>query len=202
MLRKIAQVQTLAHTIPKVKVKTMRQVRTDRQKLESDRNKIIDGALSILFILSIVIVVWGINIYRKTIIDPKYLFAVVSIGTVIAAVILFFVTKNFLNAFFTLFIAAAIGGGTTYFLTLYLNKELAVKEISSETFDIKTTGNLGSRKGGCRSPYAVIDFYGNEKQLVFYCEYEKSIHDYKIVKVDFFRGFFGFPVVETQTLIR
>ena len=184
-----------------MKVKTKRPVPPDTLKLKRDRNKTLDTVLSILFILSIAISVWGINIYRRTVIEPKYLFVAVSIGTIIVAVILLFVTKDYLNAFWTLFIAAAIGGGTTYFLTLYLNRELADKEVISEVFDIQTTGNLAKgKKGSCGSPYAIIDFYGYEKQLVFYCEYEKSIHNYKKVKVDFFRGFFGFPIVENQVL--
>lgn len=184
-------------------MKTRRPVRPDTNKLKRERNKTLDSVLSILFILSIAISVWGIGIYRRTIIEPKYLFVAVSIGTIIAAVILLFVTRDYLNAFWTLFVAALIGCGTTYFLTLYLNMELADKEVISEVFEIQTTGNLArGKKGGCGSPYAIIDFYGHEKQLIFYCEYEKSIHNYKKVKVDFFRGFFGFPVVENQVLVQ
>jgi hypothetical protein len=145
--------------------------------------------------------VWGIDIYRKTIIEPKYLFVVVSMGTIFAAVILLFVTRDFLNAFWTFFIAAAIGGGTAYFLTLYLNRELADKELTSETFDILKTGNLArGKRSSCGSPYAIIDYYGYKKELVFYCEYEKSIHTFKKVKIDFSEGFFDFPVVQSQTL--
>ena|GEM_PF-1099995 len=183
-----------------MKLKTKRPVPNDRQSRKRDRHKTLDVILFVLFLISVGLVVWGINIYRRTIIEPKYLFVAVSLGTVVAAIILLFVTREFLNAFWTFFLAAAIGGGTVYFLTLYLNRELAEKELASETFDIQRTGNLArGRKGVCRSPYAMIDFYGFEKQLVFYCEYEKTIHDFRKVRVDYFKGFFGFPIVQNQT---
>jgi hypothetical protein len=187
-----------------VKVKTRLPPPTGRGTRKEDRYNTLDAILFILFILSIGLVVWGINIYRRTVIEPKYLFVAVSMGTIVAAVILLFVTREFLNAFWTLFIAAIVGGGTAYFLTLYLNRELVVdKEITSDTFNIQKTGNLARGKSGsCRSPYAMIDFYGSEKRLVFYCEYEKTIHNYKKVEVEYFKGFFGFPVICKQTLVQ
>lgn len=185
-----------------MKVKTKRPVLTSRHKRKQDRNKTIDAVLFILFVLSLGLVVWGIDIYRKTIIEPKYLFAAVSTGTIFAAIILLFITRDFLNAFWTFVTAAAIGGGTAYFLMLYLNKELADKELTTETFDILKTGNLArGKRSTCGSPYAIIDFYGYEKELVFYCEYEKSIHKFSKVRLDFFKGFFDFPVVQSQALV-
>ncbi|MEI6950118.1 hypothetical protein V9K67_23235 [Paraflavisolibacter sp. H34] len=92
--------------------------------------------------------------------------------------------------------------GNAYFLTLYLNREFAEKEVTADIFVIKETGNLAKGKGGsCRSPYVMIDFYGCEKQLVFDCEYQEIVHDYKKVKLDYFKGVFGFPVVQSQTLL-
>lgn len=170
---------------------------------ENKRSRIkkLDAILTVLFILSIVLVIWGIDIYRKTIIEPKYLFVAVCMGTIVAAVFLLFITREFLNAFWTFGITAAIGGGISYFLLLFLNKEFADKTLNTELFPIQKTGNLGrGKKGVCRSPYAIIDFYGLEKQLIFYCEYETAIHSFKRVKVDYFRGFFGFPVVQDQFL--
>lgn len=205
LVQENAPIQLLAainKIIPQVKLKTKRPVLNDNQSHKRDRNKTLDAVLFVLFLLSVSLVVWGINIYRRTIIEPKYLFVAISLGTFVAAIILLFVTRVFLNAFWTFFLAAAIGGGTVYFLILYLNRELANKEITSETFDIHRTGNLAKgRKGVCRSPYVMIDFYGFEKQLVFYCEYEKTIHNFRKVRVDYFKGFFGFPIVQNQTLV-
>lgn len=174
----------------------------DKEAHKRKRNKTLDIILFFLFLISICFVVWGIGIYRRTVVEPRYLFAVISLGTTVVAIPLLIVTKEFLNAFWTLFLAVFIGGGCTYFLTLYLNRELADNEVSSEIFDIQKTGNLA--KGGksvCQSPYAMIDFYGFEKQLIFYCEFEKSIHGFTKVKVDYYKGFFGFPIIQNQILV-
>lgn len=137
-----------------------------------------------------------------TIIEAKYLFGAISFGTIVAAIILFFVTKEYLNAFWTFFIATIIGGGITYFLTLFINKEIANSEINVEFFEIQSTGTLAKgTKSTCRRPYAMINFNGIEKELVFDCKYEKKIQEYKTVKLDYSIGFFGFPYVRKQTLI-
>lgn len=137
------------------------------------------------------------NNYNRT----KIPLGVVSVGTIVAAVIFRLVARDFLGTLGTIFRAAVMGGGTVYFLTLYLNRELADTELNSETFDIIETGNLAKgKRGNCRQPYAIIDFYGYEKQLLFYCDDEKNIQTYKKVQVDYFKGYFNFPVVHDQAL--
>jgi len=43
-----------------------------------------DAALTVLFFISIGLTIWGINIYRLTIIGIKYLFSAIVFGTIIA----------------------------------------------------------------------------------------------------------------------
>jgi hypothetical protein len=94
-----------------------------------------------------------------------------------------------------------IGGGFFYFGLLYLNQALAGKEILTDDFQIVETGNLGGgRKSSCFQPYAIIDFYGTRKQLMFYCEYEKTIKNYSKVTVTFSKGLFGFDVIKSKQL--
>lgn len=167
------------------------------------RNKRLEVIFLILVFISSLFVLWGINIYRRTIVEPKYLMGAISFGTISGSVILLYVTKDYLNAFWTIFIATIIGGGTIYFLLLVINKHIASSEITNEWFEIKSSGTLAkSRKRRCRKPYTIINFNGVDKELIFDCTYEKSIHEYKMVSLDYSIGFFGFPYIRNQTLIQ
>jgi len=187
---------------PLIKLNKRKLIPNHRQSLKRARGTYFGTGLLIIFLISLILGAWGIGIYRRTIVEPKYLFGIAVLGTIIAAIILLFITREFLNAFLTLILASAIGGGTAMFLTLYLNRELSEREIISETFEIQRTGNLArGRSSNCNIPCAIIDFYGLEKQLVFYCEYEKTIHTFRKVKVDYSKGFFDFPIVRNKTPI-
>jgi hypothetical protein len=176
--------------------------RNDQAAREQKRIRILDSVLTVLFLGSAILVIWGIEIYRKTVIEPKHLLIVVMIATAMTSLILLAFTKNYLNAFWTIFIASVIGGGTSFFLTLFLNRELIRKEIVSEYFEIQDTGNMAKGlRSKCGPPYVVVNFHGREKQMVFPCRYETSIHTFKKIKLDHYEGFFGFVVIMNQELI-
>lgn len=160
-----------------------------------------DTILALLFFVSIALTIWAIGIYKLTIIDTKYLFAAAAFGTIIALAIMFFRRKRAYSIFWTLITSIAIGGGFFNFGLLYLNQTFTDQETLTDKFKIIKTGNLGrGRKSSCFQPYAVIDFYGTQKQLVFYCEYEKIIRNYSKVTVIFSKGLFGFHVIESKQL--
>jgi hypothetical protein len=157
--------------------------------------------LTLLFFASIGLTIWAIGIYRLTIIDIKYLFAAAAFGTLIAFAIILFRLKSTYSMRWTFVISIAIGGGFFYFGLLYLNQAFADKETLINDFQIVETGNLGrGRKSSCFQPYAIIDFNGTQKQLVFYCEYEKTIKNYSKVTVTFSKGLFGFDVIKSKNL--
>lgn len=175
--------------------------RDNYQKIEARKNRL-EVLLFLLMIASIFFAGWGILIYRKTIVEPKYLFGAICFGTIITSIILLFVTKQYLNAFWTFFISIIIGGGTIYFLTLFINKKLANQETNSEIFDIEETGTLAKgRRSRCRIPFAIINFNGIEKELIFDCKYENSINTFKKVRLEYSVGFWDFPVIRKQILI-
>jgi hypothetical protein len=82
------------------------------------RHLMLDLTLFILFVGSAAAMIFGINIYRDTIVAPRPLALPIILGTIGTLLVLFFFAKNFLNAFYILFLAATIGGGNSYFLTL------------------------------------------------------------------------------------
>lgn len=160
-----------------------------------------DTILAFLFFASIGLTVWAISIYRLTIIDIKYLFAASALGAIIALTIILIRRKSTYSIIWTFIISVASGAGLFYFGLLYLNQAFADKETLTEELQIIKTGNLGrGRKSRCFQPYAVVDFHGTQKQLVFYCEYEKTIKDYSKVTVNYSRGLFGFDIIKSKQL--
>ena len=160
-----------------------------------------DAILTVLFFTSIGLTIWGINIYRLTIIDIKYLFAIVAFGVIIAFATLTFLVKSSYSTFWTFFIKAGIGGGLFYFGLLFLNKQFADKKITTEDFKIIKTGTLGrGRSSTCFQPYVIINFYGTEKQLLFYCDDAQIIKRSTKVNLTYSKGSFGFNIIKSKRL--
>ena len=160
-----------------------------------------DAILTVLFFTSIGLTIWGINIYRLTIIDIKYLFATFAFGVIIAFATLTFFVKSSYSKFWTFFIKAGIGGGLFYFGLLFLNKQFADKKFTTEDFKIIKTGTLGrGRSSTCFQPYVIIDFYGTEKQLVFYCDDAQIIKHSAKVNFTYSKGSFGFNIIKSKRL--
>ena len=154
-----------------------------------------------LFFISLGLTIWGISIYRFTIIDTKYLLATIAIGICISLVALTFSVKSSYSTFWAAFIKTGIGGGFFYFGLLFLNQQFADKELLTNDFLIIKTGTLG--RGGksiCSQPYAVIDFYGTEKELLFYCGFSEIIKRSSKVTLTYSKGTFGFNVIKSQSL--
>jgi hypothetical protein len=101
-----------------------------------------DTILTVLFFASISLTIWGINIYRMTIIDLKYLFVTIAFGIIIAIAILTRLIKSSYSTIWTFLIKAGIGGGLFYFALLFINKQFADKEFLIEQFQIVKKGTL------------------------------------------------------------
>jgi hypothetical protein len=154
-----------------------------------------------LFFSSIGLTIWGINIYRLTIIDSWILIATIAFGMVVVSATLSLFLISSYGKFWTHFLTAVIGGGIFYFSFLLLNQRFASNKLSIERFDIIKKGSLPSgRAGHCSQPYVVIDFHNTEKQLVFYC------HDADLIKLStsvtlvYSKGAFGFNIIRSQRL--
>ena len=86
---------------------------------------------------------------------------------------------------------------------MFLNQAFSEVKTITESFQIIETGNLGKvRKKRCFQPYAIIDFYGTRKQLIFFCEYEKTIKNYSKITLTYSKGLFGFDVIKSKQLTR
>lgn len=138
-----------------MKVKGKRLLYENQQSRHRDGKRRGDLIFFTFFLLALALSTCATNIYRMTVIAPRYLFVTGCFGTIIVALLLFLVMKSSLNLFKTFFFALSIGGSIPCFLLLYLNKSLGNKEVTSEFFVIRKTGSLAKGKyGGCGSPYA------------------------------------------------
>ena len=93
-----------------------------------------DVILTILFFASVGFTIWGINIYRVTIIDIKYLFVTIAFGVIMSFAILTWLIKSSYSTTWTFLIKAGIGGGLFYFGLLFINQQFADKEFLTEQF--------------------------------------------------------------------
>jgi hypothetical protein len=84
---------------------------------------------------------------------------------------------------------------------MFLNREIPVKKLQTAMFAIKTTGNFAYSKG-CASPYAIVNFDQIRKRIRFPCEFQHDIQEYSKVRLEYYYGFFGLPVIERKVLIK
>lgn len=158
-----------------------------------------DFILQLLFWVSMVLVIWGINIYRITIIDIKYLTFTVVIGATIAFLIIQKTLKSSYSPGWIIFISVGIGGGIMYFGLLFINQQFADKALLAEECMILETGTLaGGRSSSCAQPFATVDFNGTEKELLFYCQDAEMLKRATKVNVTYSTGAFGFEVVQSK----
>jgi hypothetical protein len=162
-----------------------------------------DIILYLLFIASISLTVWAINIYRLTIIGTNILYVISGIGSVIALFLIRIFIKSAYSKFWTLFISIVVGSGAFNFGLLFLNQTFSNREIIKEDFQIIKIGTLGrSRPTRCFQPYAIIGFHGTEKQLVFYCDFAETLKNSSKVSLTYSKGLFGFDIIKTKQLVR
>jgi len=161
-----------------------------------------DTLLTILFFTSMGLTIWGINIYRLTIIETKYLFGTIAFAIFIGFAVLSFLLKSSYSTIWTFLIKAAIGGGLFYFAFLFINQQFADKQLQTEQFVILKKGTLGRGKSSsCFQPYVDIDFNGTEKELVFYCDYADIVKHSTKVNLTYSRGAFGFNIIKSKQLV-
>ena len=120
---------------------------------------------------------------------------------------LFFLLRKrinyYVNAEYGLFLQAFHGtillGGTFMFLFMALNYYLPLGKTIQYDLKVIKTGTMSSRRG-CGSPYAIVDYHGFHKQLVFPCN--TYLEGTNTIRVELQKGLFGFLIVKDSKLIR
>ena len=165
------------------------------------RKSLFDFITFLITVSCACLAVWSINIYRNTIIDWKILVPPVIIGIVFFLVSFWRILLNFgYKLWAILFICSICGGCLAHFGTMYLNQKFSRTETTTETYTIERKGTLAKGRSGCNEPYAVINFDGLEKELIFNCDISDIIYKYSKVKISYSKGFLGYYVIKGRTL--
>jgi len=84
------------------------------------------------------------------------------------------------------------------FAFMFLNYYISVNKTELVELKVLKTGNLTSRRG-CDPPFAIVDYYGFEKQLLFPCN--TQFGNTERIQVKLQTGLFGFKVVKDSKLL-
>jgi hypothetical protein len=141
-------------------------------------------------------------LYRFSIIPGKYLFDVGCIGSLMGFSILLFIPDNLYSKALGYFLAIVAGGSILVFGFLQINHTfLDIKE-NIHVFRIIKSGTISSNRKPCIRHFAEIDFNGMTKKLLFDCTDQNSLMTFSGVNINYSEGFFGFPVIRTQQLLK
>lgn len=150
----------------------------------------------------VALIVFGINIFRKTFIEWYWL-----IFPIILAPIIFYpLLKNFFfkpNAkyhpdkiFIFIYVAPF-----AYYLFLAINFYTAdTKNQITKTFKIEEKGEMYSKNKTNRTPYIIVHFESLRKQLIISKNDQQLLVNASQIKLNYSKGLFGFYVVENYEL--
>lgn len=142
------------------------------------------------------LMILGIELYRRTVINPFILIIVVAFGAIVGLFLLWKQSLLVMNRIWATVNCCATGGAMFYYFFLLLNYHFADSKLITADFEIVESGTLAKgSKSSCGRPYFSINFNGIEKQLVFKCNLERPLEDYRVVNVLYQKGLFGFEYI-------
>ncbi|WP_430405737.1 hypothetical protein [Fluviicola sp.] len=171
------------------------------QKKKPNQNS--DRLMSIMTFVSIGAILWEISLFRKTFINvsiPLTLF----IGGGFILFLLFrnrirYYVENAYGFFLQAFHGIILFGGLLMFFFMALNFYIPTGKIELVDLKVIKTGTLAKGRHGCGNPYAVVDYHGFEKQLIFPCS--ANLDHAERIKVHLQKGLLGFLVVKDTKLL-
>ncbi|TKK64088.1 hypothetical protein FC093_23325 [Ilyomonas limi] len=164
--------------------------------------KLFNGVLATFFFGSLLLTIREINIYEKTFIPFKIPFFIwVFTGLVFTPFFKRILTVYFTTPFLFLQIVYNIvtWGGLFVSAFMFANYYLADNKTIVINEKIISTGHLArGERGTCEEPFIIINYNGQEKQLVYYCD--TQVEKYKSVDLTIAKGFLGYDIVTNSDL--
>jgi len=160
----------------------------------------------LIALVGIILMVFEIHIYRKTIIKTTI---PISIIFTVGLIAFFFDRKNYNKTysisgfFFPLGQNIISWGFITCYLFMATNYYLSDKNTTVYNFTIKGKSSLAGSRGN-RShtkPVVTVDYFGFDKELVFTYPDTKKIEEADSVTIKIRKGFFGFDVLNEYDVI-
>lgn len=162
----------------------------------------------IVFFVGLILIIWEIPIFRKTVISLNLLFLIVGgIGSIAA----FVDFKNYSETYdlkdwklyFFAFMQNIVSWGFIACSTLVLsNYYFSGSEIIEEKYEIIETSSMTGSKGNRskRKPLVRINYKGKIKELVFSNRAYDELEEYKYVNIGVKKGFLNWDIIENQKL--
>lgn len=161
----------------------------------------VNSFLSVMFIGALILTVFEIHIYRKTIIH----WAIPSTIYILTGLILTPLTSNFLKKhydtigfFFQLVFNVVTWGGLLIFALMATNYYFPKENSKTISTKIIRTGHLARGGHGCGVPYCEVIINNKEKELVFPCDFD--IENYNEIELTIRKGFWGFDIITEKNL--
>jgi hypothetical protein len=156
----------------------------------------VNSLLIILFIGALILTVFEINIYRKTIIHwaiPTFVWILT--GLILTPLTSSFLKKNINTNSFFLQLVFNVGtwGGLLIYGFMATNYYFPSDNSKTITAKIINTGHLAKGRRGCGEPYCEVVINTTEKQLVFPCDFD--IEKYSYIDLTIKKGFWGFDII-------
>ncbi len=163
---------------------------------------------STIFFTGIILMVWQILIFRKTIIDLEILIGIIALTGFLAFLVDFENYKKTynstgksvdFNAFMYYFFGFGFIAASLFMLTNYY---LADNKTVRKSFNIvkRTSIPGGKNNRSKRHPVFSINYNGKIKELVFFNEFYENMETYTNVDLVIKKGYFGYDIIESQTL--
>ena len=176
---------------------------TKQQGQKPKRVKTIRTILNIAFLSGLILNVFSVLLFEKTIINGYQPI----IWNILLSVALLPVTSGFLDKYYytqqnvlykLVYNMGSIGAITTY-AVLALNYYLAEDHSIRQTIQIVETGTLANgRHSNCRQPFAIINYEDNQKQLIFPCG--TNFNNARAVILITRDGLLGYDIITQKTL--
>jgi hypothetical protein len=144
--------------------------------------------------------IWGIILFSKTIISSQTQALIIFIGAIVGITVLHLIWRHKNYGFFVTIFYGFYLGFIPYSFIATTNYYLRADHSENVQLEILKTGNRSSRKSNCRTPYAVIEYQHIKKDILFPCDYEKTISNYKSLTLTVSEGFWSFMVLTDKKL--
>lgn len=173
---------------------------------QNKRKKLISRIITVLIFVGFGLMFFCFPLFRKTIISEKFIIIIALVPSIIGAFLFKKIVdfsqgkKN--NIFIHFILNVIVVGSISAMLFLVLNYFLASKEIKVEKFKITNKGNLvGSKKNRDKGEaYAMIQYKGEEKQIIFPFEETERVMASQNVILETRDGLFGKAIIVKKDL--
>lgn len=186
---------------------TKRQFRPAKE-LSSNKSTKQEKFIFFLFLLGLVLLIWEVSIYRRTIIAFNIPLIIFIIPGVFLTLVFYEKLNKIqdINIHFLIhyFFHSFTSGSFILFLFMSSNFYFAGNQTTEKTFEIIHKGSMAAGKGRQfieRIPYVVIHYEGIEKQLIFSYSETDKIHSSSKVHLTIRQGLWGFDILEKYEAI-